>query len=65
MALITKPLPSFLAKAMRAACLISKSCAIAEVFNRLKQKFENMYARRAFVHWYVEEGKSSERREKI
>ena len=41
---------------MRAVCMISNSTAIAEVFARLDHKFDLMYAKRAFVHWYVGEG---------
>merc|ERR1712141_98591 len=45
-----------LAKVMRATCMISNSTAIAEVFSRIDHKFDLMYAKRAFVHWYVGEG---------
>merc|ERR1711974_379916 len=45
-----------LAKVMRACCMISNSTAIAEVFSRIDHKFDVMYAKRAFVHWYVGEG---------
>ena len=45
-----------LAKVQRAVCMISNSTAIAEVFSRLDHKFDLMYAKRAFVHWYVGEG---------
>merc|ERR1711920_101052 len=44
-----------LAKVMRATCMISNSTAIAEVFSRIDHKFDLMYAKRAFVHWYVGE----------
>ena len=45
-----------MAKVQRAVCMISNSTAIAEVFSRLDHKFDLMYAKRAFVHWYVGEG---------
>jgi tubulin alpha len=45
-----------LARVQRAACLISNTTAIAEAFSRLDHKFDLMYAKRAFVHWYVDEG---------
>merc|ERR1712179_388692 len=35
---------------------ISNTTAIAEVFSRIDHKFDLMYAKRAFVHWYVGEG---------
>merc|ERR1711924_423748 len=34
----------------------SNTSAIAEVFSRIDHKFDLMYAKRAFVHWYVGEG---------
>ena len=40
----------------RALCMLSNTTAIAETFARMNHKFDLMYAKRAFVHWYVGEG---------
>ena len=45
-----------LAKVQRAVCKLGNTTAIAEAFARLNHKFDLMYNKRAFVHWYVGEG---------
>ncbi|XP_032891454.1 tubulin alpha-8 chain-like [Amblyraja radiata] len=45
-----------LAKVQRALCMLSNTTAISMAWTRLNLKFDKMYAKRAFVHWYVGEG---------
>lgn len=40
----------------RAVCMLANTTAISEAWGRLNHKFDLMFARRAFVHWYVGEG---------
>lgn len=45
-----------LAKMDRAVCALSNTTAIKAAWERLDHKFDLMYNKRAFVHWYVGEG---------
>ncbi|KAB1257044.1 Tubulin alpha-4 chain [Camelus dromedarius] len=56
-----------LAKVQQAVCMLSNTTAIAESWAHLDYKFGLMYAKNAFVHWYLcegmEEGEFSEAHE--
>ncbi|XP_054269926.1 tubulin alpha-4 chain-like [Macrosteles quadrilineatus] len=40
----------------RAVCMLSNTTAIAEAWKKLDKKFDLMWAKKAFVHWYNNEG---------
>lgn len=44
----------------RAVCMMSNTTAIAEAWTRLCGKFDLMFKKRAFVHWYESEGMEKE-----
>jgi len=45
-----------LALVKRAVCMLGNTTAIAEAWARLDHKFDLMFSKRAFVHWFVSEG---------
>ncbi|KAK6112162.1 Tubulin alpha-8 chain [Brugia pahangi] len=40
----------------RALCMLANTTAIAEAWARLNVKFDLMYSKRAFTHWFISEG---------
>jgi tubulin alpha len=47
---------SDLARTMRSCSMLSNTSSVKEVFARIDHKFDLMHAKRAFVHWYTNEG---------
>lgn len=52
----TMMMESDLASAPISCCMLSNSTAIADAWYRIGTKFDLMYKRKAFVHWYQKEG---------
>ncbi|XP_077977661.1 tubulin alpha chain-like [Glandiceps talaboti] len=57
---INKKIPAVtgcdLAAVQRGVCMFSNTTAIKKVWSKLGHKFDLLYAKRAFVHWYIGEG---------
>ncbi|GAM17611.1 hypothetical protein SAMD00019534_007860, partial [Acytostelium subglobosum LB1] len=45
-----------LAKVENAVCMVANTTAVTQVFKRINDKFDLLYNKRAFVHWFVGEG---------
>lgn len=41
---------------IRDCFLLSNNASVVDIFSKIDYKFDRMYAKRAFVHWYVGEG---------
>ncbi|KAF0991148.1 hypothetical protein HZS_5662 [Henneguya salminicola] len=50
------PPGSDMAAVKRALCVLSNTTSISEAWVRLSKKFEMMFEKRAYVHWYLGEG---------
>ena len=42
-----------------ATTFIGNSTAIQEIFKRIQEQFALMFKRKAFLHWFTEEGRNS------
>jgi tubulin alpha len=45
-----------LASTPRALCMLANTTAVREAWDRIDRKFDLLWSRRAFVHWYEAEG---------
>ena len=52
MAVCDAPKPGF----EKSASVIANNTSIQELFSKLDEQFEAMYRRKAFLHWYSNEG---------
>ncbi|KAK6635181.1 hypothetical protein RUM44_000432 [Polyplax serrata] len=49
-----------MAKVQRAVCMLANTTAIVEPWERLGKKFDLMFNKKAFIHWYLTEGMEEE-----
>lgn len=49
-----------LARVLRSVCMMANTTSITEAWGRINRKFDLLYSKRAFVHWYVGEGLEEE-----
>ncbi|GFS19044.1 tubulin alpha chain [Elysia marginata] len=49
-----------LAKVIRSVCMMANTTSITEAWSRINHKFDLLFSKRAFVHWYVGEGMEEE-----
>lgn len=54
---VTVYLGGDLATVQREVCVISNMTSVREVYSRINRKFNLMYAKKAFLHWYFSEGR--------
>ena len=47
---------SGMASIPRSACMLANTTAIGESWGKINHKFDLMYKKQAFMHWYVGEG---------
>jgi tubulin alpha len=49
-------LSSDMDRVSRSICLIANSTAVSDVFARMSHKYDLLYSKRSFVHWFVQDG---------
>lgn len=47
---------SQISSVQRSVCMLANTTAIAEAWARIDYQFDLMYAKRAYIHWYLSEG---------
>ena len=56
MGFISNQIHDALAPIPRAACMLANTTAIKDAWDKVNHKYDLMYAKKAFVHWFVGEG---------